>query len=222
MKTCKKCHRELAESEFSNRKGNKDGLHIYCKECVHKQHEKYDTNHKNERKISKQLYYQSNREKILNQIKESRPLGSRNEYLKQYYIKNKLKMDHHSHEYCKTHRKQINKWCREYYKDPSKRIARNMYNRVRIAIFTQLALKSQKTTNLCGCTWEELVAHIEKQFKPGMSWENYGRYENKWSIDHIIPCDKFDLTKSEEQAKCFHYTNLQPLWANENSSKRNT
>jgi desulfoferrodoxin (superoxide reductase-like protein) len=58
---------------------------------------------------------------------------------------------------------------------------------------------------------------LEKQFKLGMNWDNYGR--SGWHIDHIKPCASFDLTKKEEQLKCFHYTNLQPLWARENLIK---
>jgi len=64
------------------------------------------------------------------------------------------------------------------------------------------------------------VAHIEKQFKPGMNWENYSLYG--WHIDHIRPCASFDLTKEEEIQKCFHYSNLQPLWAEENLKKAAT
>jgi hypothetical protein len=48
-----------------------------------------------------------------------------------------------------------------------------------------------------------------------MSWSNYG----KWHVDHIKSCASFDLSKEDEQRKCFHYTNLQPLWAEENLSK---
>jgi hypothetical protein len=68
-----------------------------------------------------------------------------------------------------------------------------------------------------GCALAELSAHLEKQFKNGMTWQNYGQ----WHIDHIIPCAKFDLTDSEQQRKCFHFSNLQPLWAIENIVKSN-
>jgi hypothetical protein len=77
--------------------------------------------------------------------------------------------------------------------------------------------KSESTQILVGCTIEELWIHLEKQFKPGMTKENHG----KWHVDHIKPCSSFDLTKASEQRECFHYTNLQPLWASENLSKGN-
>lgn len=70
---------------------------------------------------------------------------------------------------------------------------------------------------LIGCELSTLKEHLESQFKPGMSWENYG----DWHVDHIRPCSSFDLTKNEEQQKCFHYSNLQPLWAHENLKKSN-
>jgi hypothetical protein len=75
--------------------------------------------------------------------------------------------------------------------------------------------KSKRTFELLGCSVEELWIHLESTFKPGMTRENHG----EWHIDHIIPCISFDLSKPEEQAKCFHYTNLQALWAHENLSK---
>lgn len=221
MKICKKCNRKLNLNNFSKRSNTSDGLYIYCKECVSIRYAQYNNEHKKERKMAKKIYYKKNKEAILNHIKETRPRGSRNAYLKQYYIKNKKKAIQKAHDYRIKNRDKINKWYNKYYKNPAKRIARNMYNRVRIAIFTQLAMKSQKTSLLCGCSWEELVQHLEKQFKQGMSWDTYGRGEGKWSIDHILSCDKFDLTNPKEQQKCFHYTNLQPLWSNENSSKRN-
>ncbi len=76
--------------------------------------------------------------------------------------------------------------------------------------------KAKKTIKLLDCTIPELKKYLEKQFKKGMTWNNYG----KWHVDHIRPCCKFDLSKPEEQLKCFNYTNLQPLWAEENLRKR--
>jgi hypothetical protein len=79
--------------------------------------------------------------------------------------------------------------------------------------------KEHEFVKLIGCSVFELAKYIEILFTDNMTWDNYGRGVDKWSIDHIIPCKSFDLTKLEEQAKCFHYTNLQPLWSVENSSK---
>ena len=78
-------------------------------------------------------------------------------------------------------------------------------------------IKSATTMRLVGCTTEELKLHLERQFKPGMSWANHT--VKGWHIDHIRPCASFDLTAPEQQKQCFHYTNLQPLWAGENYSK---
>ncbi len=92
-------------------------------------------------------------------------------------------------------------------------------NRMRANIFRVIKEKknNQKWEKLIGYPVLELMKHLEKQFKDGMNWENYG----EWHIDHIIPCSVFDLENSEEQDICFHHTNLQPLWANDNISKSN-
>lgn len=77
--------------------------------------------------------------------------------------------------------------------------------------------KSESTLKLLGCPIYEFRKHLESQFTKGMNWSNYGYYG--WHIDHIRPCARFDLSKPEEQQKCFHYTNLQPLWKEDNQSK---
>lgn len=80
--------------------------------------------------------------------------------------------------------------------------------------------KSGSTEALIGCTMAEFIMHLESKFCDGMNWEN----RNLWHIDHIVPCAAFDLTNPEEQKKCFHYSNLQPLWARDNlvKNKRTT
>ena len=87
--------------------------------------------------------------------------------------------------------------------------------RIRINLALKGNPKLSTTMKLVGCSIERLKQHLEKQFKMGMSWNNYG----KWHIDHIRPCASFDLSKPSEQKKCFNYTNLQPLWAEENLKK---
>lgn len=69
---------------------------------------------------------------------------------------------------------------------------------------------------LLGCPVVWLEAWLESLFKPGMSWENYGPV---WHIDHIKPCAAFNLTDPEQQRICFHWTNLQPLFALDNLRK---
>ena len=68
-----------------------------------------------------------------------------------------------------------------------------------------------------GCDVATLKAHIEGQFKDGMTWENYGR--SGWWIDHKVPMCSFNLADPEQRSKAFHYTNLQPLWWRENLEK---
>jgi hypothetical protein len=82
------------------------------------------------------------------------------------------------------------------------KIKDNMRRRIRTALKKDNGKKTQRTMKLVGCTVEELKQHIEKQFKPGMSWKK----RHLFHIDHIIPCASFDLTKLSQQKKCFHYT----------------
>jgi len=73
---------------------------------------------------------------------------------------------------------------------------------------------------LLGCSLPELQAHLETQFQPGMTRNNHGKGPGKWNVDHIRPCASFpDLTDPTQQAQCFHYTNLQPMWEPDNLRK---
>jgi len=90
------------------------------------------------------------------------------------------------------------------------RILCALRSRTRLAIKSQKTIKTSTTHILIGCSIEFFKEYIESKFLPTMTWENYGKY---WHIDHIVPCYYFDLLKEEEQKRCFHYTNLQPLFA---------
>ncbi len=103
----------------------------------------------------------------------------------------------------------------------SAKLVHLLRNRIRDAIRAKGAKKLQSSMELIGCSPAELKLHLESQFAPGMTWQNFGRKKGVqcWEIDHILPCASFDLTDPEQQRKCFHFTNLQPLWATDNRSK---
>ena len=95
------------------------------------------------------------------------------------------------------------------------RLRNNLRSRIHKALTCEV--KSKRTMELLGCSIEHLRKHLESQFKPGMDWDNYSL--SGWHIDHIKPCNLFDLTNIEEQKQCFNYKNLQPLWAEDNLKK---
>lgn len=167
------------------------------------------------------------------------------EFQKQWYIKNKerLTLIQKTEEY-KKRKKIYNKKCydknkekfnirkkiwrqlnkekikfkrrilrKKYMLNINYKLKNNLRERVRKALFGKN--KSKSTSKLLGANIMSIRSYIENKFKPGMTWENYG----KWEIDHILPCAYFNLENPEEQLKCFHYTNLQPLWAEENRKK---
>ena len=139
-------------------------------------------------------------------------------YKKDYYEKNKEKIAEHRKEYYKENKEKVLKYKIKYQRerrqnDPIYRMIDNYRKRTWEAYRNNR--KSKSTLELLGCTGIELANHLEKQFQEGMTHDNYG----EWHIDHIRPCASFDLSDPKEAEKCFHYTNLQPLWAADNLSK---
>ena len=123
-------------------------------------------------------------------------------------------------EYYQANKTQVNKQTSDYKVarckvDPEFKLIRNLRCRLYHALINQKADKFYRTKQLTGCELPFLKGYLESKFTEGMTWENHGN----WHIDHRIPCCSFDLTTEEEQKKCFHYTNLQPLWAKDNLSK---
>ena len=153
----------------------------------------------NKEKIKK--YHLDNKEKI-------------KKYWKEYWLNNKEKRSEQIKQYRLNNREKINNRKKNRYRtDPNFKIADCLRRRLNHAI--KGTSKSKATLTLLGCTIEQLWVHLEKQFQPWMTRANHGT----WHVDHIRPCASFDLTDPKQQAECFHYTNLQPLWAHQNISK---
>ena len=82
--------------------------------------------------------------------------------------------------------------------------------------------KNYKRSNaeiFLGCTLAEFRKYFESLFCDGMTWDIFVS-GGMIQIDHIVPCASFNLQKKADQKKCFHYSNLQPLWGKENLLKR--
>jgi hypothetical protein len=109
---------------------------------------------------------------------------------------------------------------RDYYENIANRLLCLLRGRLYRLTSTKNFRVSYSMLELLGCSIEEFKLHLESQFKDGISWDNYGNGEgNRWQVDHVIACRRFDLQKLEHQRVCFHYTNLSPLWTELNCKK---
>ena len=140
-------------------------------------------------------------------------------YCKKYYLKNKEKENKRVKLYRLKNKEKIKITMNKYYrnrrkKDMAWRLLVNVRTRINHALKGTVK-KSNKTKKLIGISVEGLVKYIESKFLPGMSWKK----RHLIHIDHIRPCASFDLTDPKQQKECFHYTNLQPLWAVDNLKK---
>ena len=229
---CNKCHQEKDSAEFYFQ-SKRNYFNPKCKKCM------------STKKIFHIFEEKGQLVKKCTKCKENKTLNSFSQRVKTGYYKSECKIC--SRERAKEHRlnnpehyrqKEIKrnlcserqKWKKEYNKiyslkyarykrqtDISYKIKMNISRRIRNAL--RGIGKIDRTIKLLGCSIDFFKQYLVSKFLVGMSWDNYGLYG--WHIDHIIPCASFDLEKESEQYKCFHYTNLQPLWAKDNLQKSN-
>lgn len=190
-------------------------------------------------KCKNQNYNDANREKLRKKCREwvkarrsSDPefaekhrQSSRESWRKMYYSltpEQKLKMNRKKYAQVnvENRRKKAREQKRErYHKDLNYRLSSIVRSRISRSLRDNNIQykKSNHSIDLLGCSIVELKAHLEAKFTDGMSWENYG----EWHVDHIKPCASFENlgTCPKQQRECFHYSNLQPLWATENRQK---
>lgn len=220
-KLCNNCkiEKELTDFRVAMRRGV--GSHYYlCKPCekTYDHVRLKDPKVRQRRKETHKAYHVNNKETI--QAK------ARNRYHANIDVERAKSRRKSSTPQSKANQKKWQKenaeYLRAYYRnkratDPLHKLSANLRNRMGIALKTKKFKKSHKLAQYLGCSLEELVAHLEKQFQPGMSWDNYGKGSDKWNVDHIIPLASANTP--EELIKLSHYTNLQPLWQPENMRK---
>jgi len=201
-KICNKCGEDKALDLYGTRNQVKDGKRAACKECEKKRPVRKDFESPTSGNFT---CYKCDKEKEFT------------EFYKNKYNKNGIRV------YCKScdlentrnyHENNPGKRAEESRKrreDAAQKIRMNLGTR----LWQVVTKKHGNTMDLTGCTTKDLIIHLSSKFTEGMTLENYG----EWHIDHIKPCVSFNLEDPEEQRKCFHWTNLQPLWAIDNLRK---
>ena len=190
-KVCTKCNEEKMETEFPFRNDNQK-YRSWCKICEAERVRIYTSENKESVKASQKAKQQKYKEKYYARHKEwiTENLESHREYHRVYSAD-------------------------RYNNDINFRLANVLRSRVLSAVKSGGGEKAEKTMELLGCSVQHVRDHLESQFTEGMTWETQG----EWHVDHIRPCASFDLEDPEEQKRCFHWTNLQPLWAQDNIRK---
>ena len=232
MKACKKCKEEKELSEFNKSKKGKNGLRSYCKNCqkeyrennkeyFKEYHKEYYENNKEKLKENNKEYYENNIEYYKEWRENNKEWRENNkEYFKEYYENNKEKLNKKNKEWRENNREKRKEYYKEYQKnrmqiDTLFKLRCIIRSLISTSIKNKGYTKRSQTYNILGCTYEEFKIHLENQFTKGMSWENQG----EWHLDHIYPVS---LAKDEEELyKLNHYTNFQPLWAEDNIRKGN-
>jgi len=246
-KKCSKCKEIKPISEFRyTRRGDYFHYRGECHECELKWGEEYRKDNVEKIKHSTKEYrkknpgkvkewkrrwgkknYKNNKEKILKKGKEQRK--NRSAEAKQKAKERTKKWAKDNPEKVKVIRKRFNQSEKGKKRNREDAIKWRKINRNRLSNNISRAMRSslkkgkegRHWEDLVGYTLQDLIEHIEKQFKKGMSWNNYNKTD--WNIDHIIPLDswKFSSYKDREFKQCWALANLQPLWASENFVKSN-
>src|SRR5208283_2328184 len=191
------------------------------KEAIADRHKAYYANNKEAIVEYYKAYYADNKEAIADRAKayqanNKEAIADRH---KAYYADNKEAIVDRQKVYRADNKEAIAVRANAYEKqrkqiDIQFWLAGNLRSRLRCAIKNNQ--KSGSAVRDLGCSVEFLKQHLEQQFKVGMTWENYGKV---WHIDHIEPLCSFDLEDREQLLIACHYTNLRPLFKEDNLKK---
>ena len=194
---CRACHKQSGAKWYTENKEKvkKSSLEWYAKngERAKKNRQKWQTNNKKKAKEIQQKWQAKNREWV-------------NQRDRNWHLENKEK----------------SKLIKQRKKENAYKTSKQKINKC-MSVAIGKSLKGNKGgrhwESLIGYTLSDLKCHLEKNFLPNMSWDNYGQ----WHVDHKIPISAFNFEKPEhiDFKKCWTLKNLQPMWAKDNISKSN-
>lgn len=206
VKECITCKKSKDTGLFSKHKKAKDGLQSACKLCTSEYHKSHKTPEVREELVAyNKEYRKANGAKIALSRKQRRAANP--DAMLASERKWRAKNKNYSNNYHKA-RKET---------DLSYKLACNLRTRLRFAL--KNARRPESLVKAIGCP--DLAAHIRTTYLPGMTDENYGNGPGQWSVDHIRPLSKFDLTDPDQYRQANHYTNLQAMWHLDNVRKGN-
>lgn len=225
-KICKACKQEFDISlfDFFTRKSGKIYILHKCKSCNSLHKKEHYINNKNTYKENNKIYVEKNRSDI-NLYHKIYNKENYKEYYKKYFIKNKIKINENRRKYIQS----------KLQNDSSFKLRRNVSKLISSYLKRSGYRKNNKSIlNNLGYSIDTLKVHLEKQFEPWMTWNNWGKYSSKtwndndpvtwrWQIDHIIPQSNLPYTSIEESnfKKCWELSNLRPYSAKLNLLKGN-
>lgn len=187
---CSKCGKQKATKAFYRRSDVPRGYRSICKSCEKTRDD-------------------------ANPVRRAKRLASSREYGRDYRRKNAA--------YFTNYRKNYKNDKQRARKTRKKWLRRNPSQRLRAAIAARLRLLLTNKSHYLGCfrllgySLSELKQHLESQFQPGMTWQNYG----DWHVDHKTPVARFQFNSPADPqfTACWSLQNLQPLWAADNLRK---
>lgn len=209
-KCCRTCLTIKPLSQFWKHLGAKDGRRSECVACLKPKRAAYYSNNRDALRAQQHRLYHSK-------------IEAHRKYDKKRRAENPELFRQRSRARFQRHKNRIRVRNRNRrHRDMSYRVECNLRGRITTLLRRYIqrgksAKKADNTEKLLGCSFEDFVIYLESKWETGMTWQNYGVHG--WHVDHIMPCAIFDLSKPEHQKRCFHFSNLQPLWAAENISK---
>ena len=197
FKVCRICGLEKNISDFYPRDGGKFGVDNKCKECESERKKKYYQDNREKKLEQHKEYYQNNKEEIC-----AKALLKSDE-IREY------KHKYGQREEVKAHRREKQNSRRN--NDPLFRLKNNL--RANLSKAIQNNAQSGKAIDMIGCSILDFKRHLESNFEPGMSWDNYGNKPGSWHLCHIVTLDNFNLFDESELFVAYNYSNIRPKWA---------
>lgn len=237
-KKCSKCGEVKSVEEFYKNNRYAGGFTTWCKQCHTSAKTSWVKNNiEKNREAGRRCYHKHSQEYniISKQYREANPL-KRKEIARKWYENNTDRALAYSRNWRANNPEKVKEmhklWVKENpekWREIGRRAEAKMNEKPRRRLSRNISCMINKSLNgskdgrhwetLVGYTIDQLRNHLEKQFKPGMTWEN----RSQWHIDHIIPLSAHNFQSPEDIdfKRAWSLKNLQPMWAKENIKKSN-